>query len=244
MPAARGRDSRALPARRRRSSRRSSGASSSATGTRRSSRPSITAHRELQAVDPDALSDEELAAYLHALPRPPRGDDLPAHALTPRAAIVADGRLPRPCRRLDRPAARRTARPDARRLARLGRRLGRARAADRRDRGGPARAAAARLGRTTPARVLEALRSLDGDGGRRACPPTSTSSATGSSTASTSRSRYALELPDVAAAGDPRRRRRDGRRGVGRRGPDRRRARRRCPRSIGPSSTSCSARRG
>ncbi len=42
----------------------SSGASSCASGTRRSSPDSIATHRELQSVDPDALSDEELVAYL------------------------------------------------------------------------------------------------------------------------------------------------------------------------------------
>ena len=41
----------------------------------------IATHRELQAVDPDALSDDELVAYLDALSRPPLADDLPAHAL-------------------------------------------------------------------------------------------------------------------------------------------------------------------
>ena len=55
--------------------------------------------------------------------------------------------------------------------------------------------------------------------------------------------RYALELPDVAAARDPHRRRgRGGGRGRRRRRPPT--SAPRCPRSTGPSSTSCSARRG
>jgi pyruvate,water dikinase len=53
---------------------------------------SIAAHRELQSVDPDALSDEELAAYLTRC-RDPTRDDLPAHALHRRRG-AADRRLP------------------------------------------------------------------------------------------------------------------------------------------------------
>ena len=41
----------------------------------------IKTHRELQSVDPDALSDDGLVAYLDAMPRAPFPDDLPAHAL-------------------------------------------------------------------------------------------------------------------------------------------------------------------
>ena len=48
----------------RRSSRRSSGGSSSGSGTRQCKPASIAEHRAIQAVDPDALSDEELADYL------------------------------------------------------------------------------------------------------------------------------------------------------------------------------------
>ena len=75
----------------------------------------------------------------------------------------------------------------------------------------------------------------------RPCRATSTSSATGSSTASTSREPSALELPDallrairVAVAG-PRRRR------LGRRRARSPTCAQRCPRSTAPSSTSCSA---
>ena len=67
--------------------------------------------------------------------------------------------------------------------------------------------------------MLEALRALDGEPARP-CPRTSTSSATGSSTASTSPNPYALELPDAllrairaAVAESARRRRRTSRAG-------------------------------
>ena len=45
----------------------------------------IAKHREIQAVDPDALSDDELVGVPHALPRPPRRDDHAAHDGTPPA---------------------------------------------------------------------------------------------------------------------------------------------------------------
>ena len=70
---------------------------------------SIATHREIQAVDPDALSDEELSSVPHALPRSPRGDDHAAHALHGRGD-APDRRLPRARRRLDRALARRAAR--------------------------------------------------------------------------------------------------------------------------------------
>ena len=44
--------------------RRSCGASSCATGTTQRKPAAIATHRAIQAVDPDALSDAELAAYL------------------------------------------------------------------------------------------------------------------------------------------------------------------------------------
>ena len=147
-----------------RSSRGSSGASSSGSGTRRRKPNAIATHRELQAVDPDALSDEELIEYLGALPRPPLGDDHPAHALHGERGR-ADRRLPRPCRRLDRPAAGRAARPDARRLAGVGGRVGRARAADRRDRGPTPHARELLASDGDPGAMLEALRSLDSEAG-------------------------------------------------------------------------------
>ena len=46
---------------------------------------SMRTHRELQSVDPDALSDDELVQYL-TLPRPALRDGLPAHALHRRGA--------------------------------------------------------------------------------------------------------------------------------------------------------------
>ena len=80
------------------------------------------------------------------LPRPPRGDDQPAHALHGERGR-ADGRLPRPRRRLDGPAAGRAARPHARRLARVGGSVGRAGGSDRRDSGGRGCAGAPGVGR-------------------------------------------------------------------------------------------------
>ncbi len=41
----------------------------------------IAMHRELQAVDPDALSDIRIGRLFDALPRSPFGHDSPAHAL-------------------------------------------------------------------------------------------------------------------------------------------------------------------
>ena len=78
----------------------------------------------------------------------------------------------------------------------------------------------------------------------RRCPATSTSSATGSSTASTSREPSALELPDVLLRAI-----RTARRGRRERGPDVEAQtagdpRARCPPSTRTSSTSSSARRG
>ena len=78
-----------------------------ASGTRRSSRPRSRPHRELQAVDADALSDDELVAYLDALPRPPLADDLPAHALH-RVGDAAGRRPARAPRGLDRRSRRPT----------------------------------------------------------------------------------------------------------------------------------------
>ena len=104
----------------------SSGASSSGSGTR----PQAGRDREAPR-DPGGRSRRALrrgaGRVPRPLPRPPRGDDHPAHALH-RERGGPDGRLPRPRRRLDRPAAGRAARPHARRVAGLGRRVRRARA--------------------------------------------------------------------------------------------------------------------
>ena len=51
----------------------------------------IAAHRELQAVDPDALSRRRAGRVPDALPRPPRGDDRPAHALHGVSAVIPTG---------------------------------------------------------------------------------------------------------------------------------------------------------
>ena len=131
---------------------------------------SIATHKELQSVDPDALSDEELVSVPHALPRPSRGDDLPAHA-PHRRGDRPHGRLPRARGRLDRPAAGRAARPHAGCGARFRRGVRRARAAT----GAIAEDPAAREileSEDDAGDVLERLRSLDCDAGsgRRRIP--------------------------------------------------------------------------
>ena len=211
----------------------SSGASSFATGTRRSSRPSIEAHRELQSVDPDALSDDDLAAHLTRC-RDHHAEMIYQHMRFTAAAMRPDRRLPRARRRLDRPPAGRAARPDARHVARVGGRVRRARAADRRDPAGPTRASSCSTSDDDPRRVLDALRSLDGDTGRGRVRPISTSSATGCSTASTSRSptRSSCRTRCSARSAPPSRGRASRRRTST--SADRRRARQGARASIGP----------
>ena len=200
----------------------------------------IRTHRELQAVDPDALSDDELAAYLDALPRPPRADDLPAHAVH----RVGDGAGRRPARAprgwtgvapADALAMMRGAAPVSAGASE------RARTAHRRDHA-DADARALLDSDGDPGKVLAELRAFDGEVGAAmsdyldlvGCRLLDGFDISG---------RYALELPDALAARDPlvRRRRRQ------RRPPTSTRASpasaRRCPTSTAPSSTSCSARR-
>ena len=57
-------DPAALPARRRGARREAVARPAAGVGRARSSPRAIAKHREIQAVDPDALSDDELAAYL------------------------------------------------------------------------------------------------------------------------------------------------------------------------------------
>ena len=56
---------------------------------------SVQAHHEIQAVDPDALSDEELVELPAPLPRPPRHDDQAAHGVHRHRGHPPE-RLPRP----------------------------------------------------------------------------------------------------------------------------------------------------
>ena len=222
---------RALRSARSRSSRESSGASSFATGTRRSSRPRSRRTASCRQSTLDALSRRELADYLDALPRPPRGDDRPAHALHGIGG-GPDGRLPRTRRGLDRSPARRAARPDARRVARVGGRVLRARADDRRRRGGsPPRRSSSRRTTIRPPCSTPCARTRAKPA--QPCPRISTSSATGCSTDSTSRSLRARDARR-AAPRDP-----DGGRRRCRRGHRSRRGGRlacatRCRRSIEP----------
>ncbi len=64
----------------------------------------IAKHRELQAIDPDKLSDAELIACLKRCRDKSFGDDLAAYGFY-RGRHPAGRRLPRPCRRLDGAAA-------------------------------------------------------------------------------------------------------------------------------------------
>ena len=63
--------------------------------------PAISTHRELQSVDPDALSDAELVAYLTRC-RDHHAQMIYQHMRFTAAPMVPTGRLPRPRRRLDR----------------------------------------------------------------------------------------------------------------------------------------------
>ena len=180
---------------RRKSSRRSSGASSSATGTRPSSRPRSGAPRDAGGRSRRALR-RGAGRLPDALPRSPRRDDLPAHAphrrrpssrpatSSPMWATGPGFRRPN-CSSLMRGAAPVSAGASAE-LERLIAAIGedpRAQEllASKDDPGARARGACARwTGR--PA---------------RRCPPISTSSATGCSTASTSASRARSSCPDV-----------------------------------------------
>ena len=83
---------------------------------------SIATHRELQSVNPDALSDAELIAYLTRCRDSPFGDDHPAHALHRQRHDPGWG-LPCTRRGLDGPSAIRVAGADARLGIGLRRRL-------------------------------------------------------------------------------------------------------------------------
>ena len=110
----------------RRRTRRSSGASSCASGTRRSSPRRSKFHRELQAVDPEQLSDEVLSAHLAAC-RDHHSEMIYQHMRFTAASMLPTGDFLAHVGRLDRHPARRAARPDARRGAGLRRRVRRAR---------------------------------------------------------------------------------------------------------------------
>ena len=89
----------------------------------------IAKHREIQAVDPDSLSDEELVAYLTQC-RDHHAAMITQHMRYTAGGDDPDRRLPRARRRLDRALARRAARSAAGRGAGVGRRVGGARAAE------------------------------------------------------------------------------------------------------------------
>ena len=124
----------------------------------------IAIHRELQSVDPDALSDDELVAYLTPLPRPPRADDLPAHALH-RLRDDAGRRPARPPR-----AWTRSRRPTALAMLRGAAPVsagasGELERLDRRDHERPGGTSRCSNPTATPARSSPTLRAFDGDVG-------------------------------------------------------------------------------
>ena len=123
----------------------------------------IATHRELQAVDPDALSDAELVAYLTRC-RDHHAAMIAQHMRFTAGARGPDRRLPRARRRLDRPAAGRAARPDARLGAGVRRRLRRDGAAEAAFAEDPA-AREALASDDDPAQVLARLRALGGEAG-------------------------------------------------------------------------------
>ena len=154
----------------------------------------IAKHREIQAVDPASLNDDELVEYLRRLPRPPLGDDHAAHDLHRRRGDP-DRRLRRARRRMDghlRPPSSSgccAARPTCRRAAPTSSRRSRASRPIRR-----------RWRCWSPTAIPPRSSSSCARCPARRAPPSrdgSTSWATGRSTASTSPSRGAIELPEA-----------------------------------------------
>ena len=124
----------------------------------------IATHRELQSVDPDALSDDELVAYL-ARCRDHHAEMISQHMRFTAGAMIPIGDFLAHVGDWTGIAAGRAARADARRGAGVGRRVRRARAAHRRDRERPGGADAARLRRRPGRRCSTQLRALPGDVG-------------------------------------------------------------------------------
>ena len=203
---------------------------------------SIATHREIQSVDPDALSDEELAAYLtrcheHHAAMITQHMRFTAAAMIPTGDFLAHAGAWTGLPPSDLLGLLRGAR------TRLGGRVGRARAArggHRRGRAGPCSCStsdgdpARGAGRTARARRRRRSR------GERLPRPRRLAAARRLRHLRAVRARAA----GCAAAGDPRGRRGARRRGVERRGADGRRAREGPRRSTAASSTSSSARRG
>ena len=223
-----------------RSSRRSSGANSFATGTRSASRLPSPRTGSCRRRSGRALR-RRTGRLSDALPRPPRGDDRPAHALH-RRCRAADRRLPRARRRLDRPAAVGTARPDAR----LGRgvrgRLRRDGAPE--ERASPATPAAREVLASDgdPAQVLASLRCARGRG-RRGGLRLPRPGRQPSRRRLRHRRAHGARTAGRAAARHPHRRLRRSRSPPRTSRPAPPRSAPRFPRRTRPSSTNCSARR-
>ena len=201
----------------------------------------IATHRELQAVDPDALSDAELVAYLTRCRDHHARDDRPAHALHGRRDDLRR-RPARPRRRMERRPAVGSARDDARHGSRVRRSLRRART-DSSPRSTRTRRRANSSSPTTiPARCSQRCARSAATSGLR-CRATSTSWGTGSSTASTSPAATPSSCPTCSCARcAPRWRVRVERPPTPT--PASPRCASRSPSSIEPSSTGWSPRRG
>ena len=220
----------------------SCGASSCASGTTTSKPAAIAKHRELQSVDPDALSDEELVDYLGRC-RDHHSAMITQHMRYTASAVVPTGDFlahvgdwtglpPSELLGLMRGASPVSAGASVeleRLIAAIRQRPGRAGAARLRRRSRPSRStrcarSTATWARRCPAYLdLVGYRLLDGFDISRAV-----------------RARAARR----AAAGDPTSPSRAERRGRRTSRIGSRPSATRCPRSTGPSSTSCSARRG
>ena len=190
-------------------SQASSGASSFATGTRRSSRPrsrrTASCRRSIPTRSPTRSSPRTSARC-----RDHHAAMISQHMRHTAAAVVPTGDFLAhvgdwtglPAVRAARPDARRPRRSPAGASAELERLIAAIGARS-------PRAGAARVGRTIPAACSRRCARSTATPARP-CPAISTSSATACSTASTSASPRALELPDVLLRVDPHRRRSDG----------------------------------
>ena len=167
---------------------------SSASGTRPASRTRSRKHREIQAVDPDALSDDELAAYL-ARCRDHHAAMITQHMRYTAGAMIPTGDFLAHVGDWTGIALRRAARPAAGRGAGVGRRVRRARAAED-DRAGPRRDEAPRVRRRPRGGARRAARRSAATRARP-CRAISTSSAIRPLDGFDISEPSALELPDA-----------------------------------------------
>ena len=124
----------------------------------------IKTHRELQSVDADALSDDELVAYLTRC-REHHSQMIFQHMRFTGSAMLPVGDLLAHLGVVDRRRAGRRARDDARRRAGVGGRVGRARTAHRRDHAATRLRARSSTADGDPGKTLAELRAFGGDVG-------------------------------------------------------------------------------